>query len=111
MTYTKNVVDSDLRTRVFNALFDGFENNFFVKINDRQYGCILTDKNGHERYIRLGAIVAEEREDMTAKELMTSEVKKYEGAQEKKVALAEKRKAKAEEDARKRAEQAREKAE
>ena len=84
MTYTKNVVDADLRNRVFSALLDDFENNFFVKVNDRQYGCILTDKNGHERYVRLGAIVAEEREDMTARELMDSEIAKYNSAQAKK---------------------------
>lgn len=84
MTYTKNVVDADLRNRVFSALLDDFENNFFVKINDRQYGCILTDKNGHKRYIRLGAIVAEERDDMTAEELMASEIAKYNETQEKK---------------------------
>lgn len=84
MTYTKNVVDADLRNRVFNALFDDFDNNFLVKVNDRQYGCILTDKNGVERYVRIGAIVAEEREDMTARELMESEIAKYNEAQAKK---------------------------
>lgn len=104
MTYTKNVVDADLRTRVFSALLDDFDNNFFVKINDRQYGCLLTDKNGVQRYVRLGAIVAEEREDMTAEELMQSEINKYAEAQAKKATLAEKRKVKAEEDSRKRAE-------
>lgn len=111
MTYTKNVVDADLRARVFSALLDDFDNNFFVKINDRQYGCLLTDKNGVQRYVRLGAIVAEEREDMTAGELMASEVAKYEEAQAKKIALAEKRKAKAEADARKREEKEKKEAE
>lgn len=98
MTYTKNVVDADLRNRVFNALFDDFENNFFTKINDRQYGCILTDKNGTKRYIRLGAIVAEEREDMSAEELMASEVAKYNEAQEKKAEKKRKSAEKAERD-------------
>ena len=91
---SKSVVDADLRARVFYAIFDDFENNFFVKINDRQYGCILTDKNGVERYVRVGAIVAEERKDMTARELMQSEINLYEDTQkrkaEKEVAKAEK---------------------
>ena len=90
---SKSVVDADLRTRVFGAIFDDFENNFFVKINDRQYGCILTDKNGIERYVRVGAIVAEERKDMTARKLMQSEINLYEDTQKRK---AEKEKVKAE---------------
>lgn len=107
MTYTKNIVDANLRTAVFNEL--DIENGNFIKVNDRQYGIILTDLNGVERYIRIGAIVAEEREDMTARELMQAEVDKYNEAQAKKKALAEKRAKKAEADARKRAEKAKEK--
>ncbi len=107
MTYTKNIVDATLRTAVFNEL--DIENSNFIKVNDRQYGIILTDLNGVERYVRVGAIVAEEREDMTARELMQAEVDKYNEAQAKKKALAEKRAKKAEEDARKRAEKAKEK--
>lgn len=86
----KSVVDADLRNRIFNALLDDFDNNFFVKINDRQYGCILTDMNGVERYIRLGAIVAEERENMTARELMQSEIDAYNAKQAKKAEQAKK---------------------
>ncbi len=107
MTYTKNIVDANLRTAVFNEL--DIENGNFIKVNDRQYGIILTDLNGVERYVRVGAIVAEEREDMTARELMQAEVDKYNEAQAKKKALAEKRAKKAEADARKRAEKAKEK--
>ena len=107
MTYTKNIVDANLRTAVFNEL--DIENGNFIKVNDRQYGIILTDLNGVERYIRIGAIVAEEREDMTARELMQAEVDKYNEAQAKKKALTEKRAKKAEADARKRAEKAKEK--
>lgn len=81
---SKTVVDADLRNRVFAALLDDFENNVFVKVNDRQYGIILTDKNGVERYIRVGAIVAEEREDMTARELMQKEIDEYNDKQAKK---------------------------
>ena len=91
---SKTVVDADLRARVFDDLMD-YESSYsdleYVKINDRQYGVILTDKNGVERYCRVGVIVAEEREDMTARELMASEINAY---NEKQTAKAEKAKAK-----------------
>ena len=95
---SKTVVDADLRARVFaDAIFDENDEITWVKINDRQYGCILTDKNGHERYCRLGVIVAEEREDMTARQLMQSEIDAY---NEKQANKAEKAKAKEEKIAR-----------
>ena len=96
MKYTKTVVDADLRARVFDEL--DITNGNFVKVNDRQYGVILTDKNGVERYCRVGVIVAEEREDMTARKLMESEIKAYQDKQAEKAEKAEKRKAKAEAD-------------
>ena len=116
MTYTKNVVDADLRARVFDDLMNTpceYSIGEYKRINDRQYGIILTDKNGHKRYVRIGVIVAEEREDMSAEELMTSEVAKYNEAQAKKAELAEKRAKKAAADAekRKKAEEAKEKEE
>lgn len=89
-------VSATLRNAVFDYLFNGVADDLglnFVKINDRQYGVLLTDENGTERYVRIGAIVAEEREDMTARELMESEVQKYNDTQERK---AEKAKAAAE---------------
>jgi len=93
---TKTTVDKDLRDRVFEDLMDftsGGSDYNFVRINDRQYGCILTDLNGVERYVRIGAIVAEERDDMTARDLMAKEIAEYEDKQAKK---EEKAKAKAE---------------
>lgn len=93
---TKNVVDADLRARIFSHLDIAnayTENSLFYKINDRQYGTILVDANGVERYCRVGVIVAEEREDMTARELMQSEIEAYNVKQAEK---AEKAKAKAE---------------
>ena len=101
---SKNVVDANLRARVFSALLDDFENNAFVKINDRQYGIILTDKNGVERYCRLGVIVAEEREDMTARELMQKEIDEYNEKQKKKAEKAEAKAKKIEADKKKREE-------
>ena len=95
---SKTVVDADLRSRVFDTLInvgidEALEESPFIKINDRQWGTILTDLNGVERYVRIGAIVAEEREDMTARELMQSEINLYEDTQRRK---AEKAKTKAE---------------
>ena len=85
MTYTETVVNNDLRARVFeDVIFDNNDEIQWVKVNDRQYGCLMTDLNGVTRYVRLGAIVAEEREDMSAQELMQSEVAKYNEAQKKK---------------------------
>lgn len=87
---SKTVVDADLRARVFaDAIFDENDEITWVKINDRQYGCILTDKNGVERLVRLGAIVAELREDMTARELMDAEIADYKTKQAKKAEKAE----------------------
>lgn len=97
---TKTIVDADLRNRIFSHLDIAnayTEDSLFYKINDRQYGVILTDKNGVERYCRVGVIVAEEREDMTARELMDSEIRAYE---DKQAAKAEKAKAKEEKIAR-----------
>jgi DNA-directed RNA polymerase delta subunit len=92
---TKTIVDKDLRDAVFTGLLEGDE--IFMskihKINDRQMGVILTDLNGEQRYVRIGAIVAELREDMTAEELMNAEIKAY---QDKQDAKAEKAKEKAE---------------
>lgn len=88
---SKNVVDADLRSQVFEDIFSDPSDTGYIKINDRQYGIILTDKNGVERYCRVGVIVAEEREDMTARELMQSEIDAY---NEKQASKAEKAKAK-----------------
>ena len=111
----KNVVDTDLRTRIFNWLFDDEKeieiSNSIHKVNDRQYGVILTDLNGHKRYVRIGAIVAEEREDMTARELMESEIRTYEEKQAEKEAKAEARAKKAEADKARREAKAKERGE
>lgn len=81
--------DAALRNNVFAALnianIEGFQ-----KINGRQYGVLMTDANGVQRYIRVSAIVAEVRDDMTAAELMNEEIAKYHAA------LAKEQQAKAE---------------
>ncbi len=114
MKYTKNVVDADLRSIVFDDILvktADIRDFDYQKINDRQYGVILTDLNGVERYVRIGAIVAEEREDMTARELMESEIRKYNEAQEKKAEKKRKSEEKAKRDKERREKEAQEKAE
>ena len=92
MKISKAVVDSAIRTAIFKALniasIEGFQ-----KINDRQYGCIVEDVNGERRYARVGVIVAEQREDVTADELMAAEIADYKAKQ---AAKAEKAAARAE---------------
>lgn len=100
---TKALVDKDLRDRVFkDAIYDDNDEVVWHKINDRQYGCILTDMNGDERYVRIGAIVAELREDMTAEELMNSEIAEYEAKQKAKEEKAKEKEKKIAEDKAKR---------
>lgn len=105
---SKNVVDANLRSIVFDDLLDrnsSYSDLEYVKVNDRQYGVILTDLNGVERYVRVGAIVAEEREDMTARELMQREINEYNEKQTKKAEKAAARAKKAEEDKKRREEE------
>jgi hypothetical protein len=105
---SKAIVDSNLRKVVFDALnianIEGFH-----KVNDRQFGCIIEDVNGERRYVRIGAIVAEQREDMTADELMASEIADYEDKQAKKAERAAARAEKAAKDKAKREAAAKEK--
>lgn len=100
---TKTAVDGELRTRVLESIYYEKGDLDLMKINDRQYGVLLTDLNGHQRYVRIGVIVAEEREDMTAEELMVTEIEAYNAKQEAKAEKAKKREAKAEKDKARRA--------
>lgn len=88
---TKTAVDKELRERVLDSIYNEKGDLDFFKINDRQYGVLLTDLNGVQRYVRIGAIVAELREDMSAEELMISEIEAY---NQKQADKAEKAKAK-----------------
>lgn len=109
---SKTAVDTNLRTIIFDDIFsDDTHEQEYIKINDRQWGVILPDLNGVERYVRIGAIVAEERENMTARELMQSEIDKYNEAQEKKAQKAAEKEEKIKRDAAKRAERVKKKEE
>ena len=106
---TKTAVDKDLRDKIFNWLINENANcgENFTKINDRQYGILLTDLNGNNRYVRISAIVAELREDMTAEELMQSEIDAYNQKQADKAEKAKKKEIKiAKDKARREAEKA-----
>ena len=108
---SKAIVDKDLRDAVFTGLLEGdeiFMRNIH-KINDRQYGILLTDANGETRYVRIGAIVAELREDMTAEELMQSEIDAYTAKQDAKAEKAKKKEEKVKADKAKREAKAEEK--
>lgn len=95
---TKAQVDAELRSLVFGDLIEGEDTEFqYWRVNDRQYGVLLYDANGEQRYVRVGVIVAEQREGMTAEELMAQEIEAYRAKQE---AKAEKAKAKEEKIAR-----------
>lgn len=108
---SKNIVDSTLRTTIFDDIFHGYPTDHnYQKINDRQYGVILVDANGVERYCRVGVIVAEEREGMTAKELMEKERAEYAEKQAKAQAKAEERARKAKADKTRREAKAKEEA-
>jgi hypothetical protein len=76
---TKTQIDKAVRDAVFDMLF--MDNPFaehFHKINDRQFGVIISaPPDGTHRYVRIPAIVAELRDDMTAEELMQSEIDAY----------------------------------
>ena len=85
----KTIVDANLRNRIFANLFGNSDEAMeYNKVNDRQRGTIIVDDNGVERYCRIGIIVAELREDMTARELMAAEIADYEAKQAKKAEKA-----------------------
>lgn len=111
---SKTAVDSALRLAVFQFAFPEYFQDIdpdtiaekvtrFDKVNDRQFGVLMTDLNGVERYIRIGAIVAEEREDMTARELMQKEIDEYNAKQADKEEKAKARAEKAKKDKERRA--------
>ena len=108
---SKTVVDKALRDQVFQCLFEDCNpaDYGFDKINDLQYGVLLTDLNGVQRYVRIGAIVAEEREDMTARELMQKEIDEYNAKQAEKEVKAKAKAEKAQKDKERRAKEKEEK--
>ena len=91
---SKTAVDKALRDQVLESIYYEKGDLDLFKINDRQYGVLLTDLNGHQRYVRIGVIVAEEREDMSAEALMDSEIEAYNAKQEAKAEKAKAREAK-----------------
>ena len=91
---TKTQIDKELRTRVLDSIYNAKDDLDFMPINERQLGLLLTDLNGHQRYVRIGVIVAEEREDMSAEELMALECEAFNQKQAEKAEKAKKKEAK-----------------
>lgn len=100
-TISKAIVDTDLRAQLFDMMnmdqIEGLET-----VNEQTFGTILTDKNGVERYVRVKAIIAEIRDDMTAREYMQSEQDAYAEKQAEKKRKAEEKAEKAKRDKEKR---------
>ena len=95
---SKAIIDTDLRTQTFAKL----DLSDFSKVNDQTYGILLTDQNGVERYVRLRAVVAEVKDDMTAREYMENEIVAYNEKVAAKEAKKKERAEKAKKDAEKR---------
>ena len=104
----KTAIDKALRDAIFDDLMlDGGHAFEYKKINDRQYGIVMSaPPDGKHRYCRIGVIVAEDREDMTAEELMQSEIDAYEQKQADKAEKAKAKEAKAARDKARRAKEA-----
>ena len=85
-TVSKAIIDTDLRAQTFAKL----DLSDFSKVNDQTYGILLTDQNGVERYVRLRAVVAEVKDDMTAREYMESEVAAKEAKKKERMEKAKK---------------------
>lgn len=101
-TVSKAIVDAALREGAFSAM--GMDQNeVFKKVNDQTYGIILTDQNGIERYVRAKVVIAEIKEDMTAREYMEAEQAEYAQKQANKAEEAKRRAEKAKRDKEKRA--------
>lgn len=101
MKMSQSTVNAMIRNDIFNTLnvasIEGFQ-----KINDRQYGVLITDAEGNQRYARIGVIVAEMRDDTTAEELMNAEINDYKTKQDNKAKRAAERAEKAARDRAKR---------
>ena len=91
---TKTAIDKELRTRVLDSIYNAKDDLDFHAINERQLGLLLTDLNDHQRYVRISVIVAEEREDISAEELMAMECEAFNQKQAEKAEKAKKKEAK-----------------
>jgi hypothetical protein len=82
---TREQNEQDLRDRVKYMIKNGQISGGY-DVTNRQLGLIMTDMNGHDRYVRVQIVVAEERDNMTPRELMQSEIDKYQEACDKREA-------------------------
>ena len=91
---TKTAIDKELRTRVLDSIYNSKDDLDFHKVNERQLGLLLTDVNDHVRYVRINVVIAEERDDMSAEELMATECEAFTAKQAEKAEKAKKKEAK-----------------
>lgn len=91
---SKTAVDKELRTRILDSIYNAEDNLDFHRINERQLGLLLTDLNDHVRYVRISVIVAEERDEISAEELMALECEAFNQKQAEKAEKAKKKEAK-----------------
>ena len=91
---SKTAVDKELRTRVLNSIYDAKDDIDLHKVNECRLGALLTDINDHVRYVRINVVIAEEREDMTAEELMVMECEAFNQKQAEKAEKAKKKEVK-----------------
>lgn len=75
---TREQLEQNLRNRVKEMIKTGTFTG--QEITNRQLGLIMTDLNGHDRYVRVQIVVTEERDTMTPQELMEAEIVKYQNA-------------------------------
>ncbi len=91
---TKTAIDKELRTRVLDSIYNAKDDLDFHKVNERQLGLLLSDVNDHVRYVRINVVIAEERDDMSAEELMAMECEAFNTKQAEKAEKAKKKEAK-----------------
>ena len=91
---SKTAIDKELRTRVLDSIYNAKDDLDFHVINERQLGLLLSDMNDHVRYVRVNVVIAEERDDISAEELMAMECEAYTQKQAEKAEKAKKKEAK-----------------
>lgn len=91
---TKTAIDKELRTRVLDSIYNAKDDLDFHKVNERQLGLLLSDVNDHVRYVRINVVIAEERDDVSAEELMAMECEAFSTKQAEKAEKAKKKEAK-----------------
>lgn len=94
-TISKSIADASVRTAAFEALAMTDHDNF-VRISNQSYGAVFTDTNGVERMVEIKAVVRKVDEEISAQEMLDTEVAEYAGKIAKAEAAAQEKREKAE---------------